>query len=153
MSWVSDYFEEQYARTMNKLKAPYELFGAKNGYTDFIDDEVSKAGLRGAEITSFMRGLPIIGNMIGGVEGVQQLEDLYKNSGKVPAYPGSSGPGAQGLAHAGVGVARKIEEGLNDLGAYYSGDVNINDPVNVNGKMTYPTVHRGTSKISKYGGF
>lgn len=150
MSWVSDYFEEQYSRTMNKLKAPYALFGAKNGYTDFIDDEVSKAGLRGAEITSFLRGLPIVGNMIGGIEGVQQLEDLYNNTGKVPAYPGSSGVGAQGLAQAGVGIARKIEEGLNDLGEYYSGDRNLNDVFDNNGT---PIIKHGTGRISKFGGF
>lgn len=150
MSWVSDYFEEQYSRTMNKLKAPYELFGAKNAYTDFIDDEVSKADLRGAEITSFLRGLPIVGNMIGGIEGVNQLEDLYNRTHKVPEYPGSTGVGAQGLASAATGISRKIEDGLHDLGEYYSGDRDLNDVFENQG---YPVVKQGTSRISKYGGF
>lgn len=152
MSWVSDGASWLYKTGMENIPAKrvFDAFGAKNAYTDFIDSEIQKSDLRGAEIASFARGLPIIGGIVGGVEGVQQLEDLYNNTGKIPAYPGSSGPGAQGLAQAGVGVARKIEEGLNDLGEYYAGDRNLND---VFDNVGTPIIKEGTGKISKYGGF
>lgn len=153
MSWVSDSLSDMYSSQLKKSKWLFDAFGAKNAYTDFIDSEIEKSDLRGAEATSFISGLPIVGGLVKGVEGIQQLEDLYKNTGKTTAYPGSSGPGAQGIAQAGVGIARKIEDGLNDLGEYYAGDPNLNDPVNVNGRMTYPPVQHGTSRISKYGGF
>lgn len=150
MSWVSDSLSDMYTGTLRKLKAPYDLFGAKNFYTDFIDSELEKSDLRAAEATTFLRGLPIIGNAIGGVEGVQQLEDLYNNTGKTPAYPASTGVGAQGLASAATGITRKIEDGLHDLGEYYAGDRDLN---NVFENTGHAVVKHGTGRISKYGGF
>lgn len=161
MSWVSDYFEGQYKKYTGTLGyigdqiqsvIPDVGIGpnikdAYSGYTDFIKSENQKAPLRSAELTSFIGGLPLVGNVVRGIEGINQLEDLYNNSGKVPAYPASGSPGAQGLASAAAGIARKIEDGVHDLGVYYSGDVDLNSVFDsVNGqplnKMTHPAIRK-----------
>lgn len=152
MSWLSDGASWLYKNGMKNIPAyrMFDTFGAKNAYTDFVESEMAKSDLRGAEIETFVRGLPYIGGIVGGVEGVQQLEDLYDNTGKIPAYPGSTGVGAQGLASAAAGITRKIEEGSHDLGEYYSGDRDLN---NVFENQGHPVVKHGTGLISKYGGF
>lgn len=152
MSWLSDGASWMYKNGMKNIPAyrMFDTFGAKNAYTDFVDSEIAKADLRGAELESFVSGFPIVGNIIKGVEGVNQLEDLYNNTGKIPEYPGTSGVGAQGLASAATGITRKIEEGSHDLGEYYSGDRDLNDVFENTG---HAVVKHGTGRISKYGGF
>lgn len=91
------------------------------------DEVVNKKDLRGAQTETFLSGLPIIGGVIRGLEGANSLEDLYKRTGKVPAYPGTSPVGAGGLGSAVGQLARKIEDGTNDLAQFYAGeDVNTN---------------------------
>lgn len=154
MSWLSDGASWLYKKAMDNTPAylVHKAFGAKNAYTDFVESEMAKSDLRGAELESFVSGLPIVGNVIKGVEGVNQLEDLYNNTGKIPEYPGVSGVGAQGLASAATGIARKIEEGSNDLGEYYSGDRDLNNVFENQGTVE---IKQGTGdyRISKYGGF
>lgn len=62
-----------------------------------------------------------------GIEGINQLEDLYSKTGKLPAYPGASGVGAGGIGSAVGQLSRKIENGSHDLAEFYSGDRDIND--------------------------
>lgn len=128
MSWMSSFLGDAYKKGLEytPIYGVHKAFGAKNAYTDFMESEMAKSELRGAEATTFLKGLPYVGGVVSGIDGINELEDLYNNTGKVPAYPGASSPGAQGLASAATGIARKIEDGVNDLGTYYSGDVNLN---------------------------
>lgn len=150
LSWISDSLSDMYSSNLKKTTWLFDAFGAKNAYTDFVESEIAKADLRGAEAETFMKGLPIIGGVVNGIDGIQELEDLYNNTGKVPAYPASNSPGAQGLASAATGITRKIEDGLHDLGEYYAGDRDLN---NVFENQGHPVVKHGTGLISKYGGF
>lgn len=75
---------------------------------------------------SILGGVPYIGPLIKGVEGANQLEDLYKNTGKVPAYPAISGTGGAGLGYTAANVAgmaaNRIANGFHDLYQFYSGE-------------------------------
>lgn len=164
MSWLSDgasKVSKGFGKTFSKMSEysvpglAMKAAGMNNAISDFYEREfVDKADLRGAEAVSFASGLPIVGGIVRGVEGVNQLEDLYNNTGKVPEYPGSSGPSAQGLASAATGISRKIEEGSHDLGEYYSGDTTLDQFPNVNGKHIFSDIKEAPPKrISKYGGF
>lgn len=100
---------------------------AENDVSRFFENEVSnKADLRGAQLTTGLSGLPYVGDFIRGINGVQQLEDLYNKTGKVPAYPGGSSNGAagitEGLNDLAKGFTRKIENGSNSLHEFYSGE-------------------------------
>lgn len=89
---------------------------------DLYRDEVSnKSDLRGAETETFLSGLPYVGDMLRGIEGVNQLEDLYAKTGKLPAYPASQGLGAGAVGHSIGQIAQKVADGKNDLYEYYSG--------------------------------
>lgn len=100
---------------------------AENDVSKFFENEVvNKADLRGAELVTGLSGLPIAGDLIRGINGVEQLEDLYNKTGKVPAYPGGSSNGAsgvtEGLNDLAKGFSRKIENGTNSLHTFYSGE-------------------------------
>lgn len=98
---------------------------------DFMQNEiVNKADLRGAELETFLKGLPIVGGVINGFEGINQLEDLYRRTGKVPAYPGANSPGAAGIGSSLSQLTRKIEDGSNSLHEFYSGEPEV-DPSNI----------------------
>lgn len=89
---------------------------------DFYDREISKkSDLRGAETESFLSGLPFVGDFLRGVEGVSRLEDLYNNTGKLPAYPAGGGVGAGAIGHSVGQIAQKIADGKSDLYEYYAG--------------------------------
>lgn len=127
--WYSQQFNkyDQYSQVVRKYTLPGYLFdkatGGKvyDGYSDFLNTEKSKSDLRGSEIVSFLSGLPIFGSLIRGIQGVNQLEDLYNNTGKVSYYPGIQTAGASGLATGGFGFGR-MASGTNDLYKFYTGD-------------------------------
>lgn len=129
MSGFADWLSGQINTYGKNLETVWSLGGtAKNQVSDFFRDEVTnKSDLRGAQVDSFLGGLPLVGNFIRGIEGVNQLEDLYNRTGKVPAYPSIQGVGAGALAHGVSDIARKIEGGSHDLAEFYSGDREINN--------------------------
>lgn len=133
MSWLSDRYAD-FVSTVGKAGkavsnySPAGLIAnaighGENDVSKFFQNEfIDKKDLRGAEIETMMSGLPIVGGIVRGVDGINQLEDLYNRTGKVPAYPGASGVGGAGIG-SGIGkLARKIENGTNDLSEYYSGE-------------------------------
>lgn len=81
-----------------------------------------------ARTKSFLSGLPVIGPMVQAYDRSQQLEDYYKNTGKVPSYPGINSPGggySQLGSVVGNGIAAmvgKIADGTNDLYQFYAGE-------------------------------
>lgn len=107
---------------------------ASNGLrdvSDFMQNEiVNKSDLRGAQLETFLGGLPIVGGVIRGLEGASQLEDLYNRTGKVPAYPTLNSTGASGLGSTLGQLTRKIENGSNSLHEFYSGEPEV-DPSNL----------------------
>lgn len=132
MSWLSDRYSD-FVSTVGKAGkavANYSPAGlinnairGTNEVSDFFENEfVNKSDLRGAEIESFMSGLPIVGGIVRGVDGINQLEDLYARTGKVPQYPGASGVGGAGIGSALGSLNRKIERGVHDLAEYYAGE-------------------------------
>lgn len=129
MSGFADWLSGEIGRYGRNLETVWSLGGnAKNSVSDFFRDEVAnKADLRGAQVDSFLGGVPLLGNFIRGIEGVNQLEDLYNRTGKVPAYPSTQGVGASSLAHGVSDIVRKIEGGSHDLAEFYSGDREINN--------------------------
>lgn len=79
-----------------------------------------------ARLKSFLSGVPYVGPFVQAYDQSQMLEDLYKRTGKVPAYPGYSSIGYGGLGSA-IGntarnVANRIADGSNDLYQYYAGE-------------------------------
>lgn len=81
---------------------------------------VDKSDLRGAQLLEGLSNVPIAGNIIRGIQGVNRLEDLYNNTGRTAYYAGSGVSGAGALGSA-VGQAAKIADGVHDLYQYYSG--------------------------------
>lgn len=83
---------------------------------------VDKSDLRGAQLLEGLSNVPVVGNLIRGVQGVNRLEDLYNNTGRTAYYAGSgvSGAGALGNAVRDIG---KIAEGSHDLYEYYTGSM------------------------------
>lgn len=129
MSWLSDIYSKGFkyggkiVNTVNKYNPILSNYHMTNTVNDFIEKEViDKADLRGAELESIFSGLPIAGGFVKGVEGVNQLEDLYDKTGKVPAYPGASPTGGAGIGRALGALTRKIENGTHDLAEFYSGE-------------------------------
>lgn len=129
MSWLSDGLSNYYSTigkglswvARNNPIVPTPMRG-ENDVSKFIDNELTnKAELRSSEVLSFASGLPFIGNVIKGIEGINQLEDLYSNSGKVAKYPALQGSGASSIGRGLDGISRKIENGTHDLFEHYSG--------------------------------
>lgn len=97
---------------------------AKRG--DFVDlYNEGRADLQAAQWKSAIGGLPIIGPLVKGIEGWQQLEDLYNTTGKVPAYPAMDGR-ASGIGYTASNLAfsagNKIFDGAHDLYQFYTGE-------------------------------
>lgn len=149
LSWLSDAVSKSYS----------SLFGGSdgvrnaraiglNGLADFMESEIAKSDLRGAEVEGVLSGLPVVGDVIRGVEGVNQMEDLYSNTGKVPNYPGSQNLGTSALAHVPGDISRKIEGGSHDLAEFYSGDRNINDVFDRINNMEFKSSVRGNTTKS-----
>lgn len=148
MSGFADWLSGEINRYGKNLETVWSLGGsAKNQVSDFFRDEVTnKSDLRGAQVDSFLGGVPLVGSFIRGIEGVNQLEDLYNRTGKVPAYPSLQGVGAGALAHGLSDIARKIEGGSHDLAEFYSGDREINNVFDsVNGYTGSHPIHLGGS--------
>lgn len=127
MSWYSDNVSKWYENVTNGAKWLNEHNPVGHGMysrdvSNFLENESKKANLRGAEITSFVSGLPGIGNIIKGLDGINQLEDLYSRTGKVPEYPGVQNAGSSALGKGVGGLSRKIEDGTHDLFQFYTGD-------------------------------
>jgi len=117
-----DWFSNSYAK----------LLGGKDAYTnarmlgmnnlaDFLESEYNKRDLRGNEVEGIFSGLPVIGDFLRGVEGVQSMEDLYNRTGKTAAYGALQNLGSAGLGYAAANVA-KIASGTRDLYQFYSGE-------------------------------
>lgn len=96
--------------------------GDRNPYSDFIQREViDKSDLRSSQLLEGMSNIPVVGNLIRGVQGVNRLEDLYNNTGRTAYYAGSGVSGA-GAAASGIREAVKIADGMHDLYEYYTGE-------------------------------
>lgn len=90
-------------------------------YARFVKREVvDKSDLRGAELLEGMSNLPLVGNVIRGIQGVNRLEDLYNNTGRIPYYAGTGVSGA-GSVGSGIRDLAKIADGVHDLYEFYSG--------------------------------
>lgn len=90
-------------------------------FADMMQREVvEKSDLRGAQLLEGLSNVPIVGNVIRGVQGVNRLEDLYNNTGRTAYYAGSGVSGAGALGSA-AGQAAKIADGVHDLYQFYSG--------------------------------
>lgn len=127
LSWLSDAISGAYsgfsdvAQFVSSLGVGFGV-GDHTKLSEQWKDEGQKADLRGAQIESVVSGLPYVGDVIRGVEGAQQMEDLYNNTGKTVAYPGSQGLGAGSLGRGLSEILnRKIEDGTHDLYHFYSG--------------------------------
>lgn len=155
LSDVSDFFSKGVKKLgtfyRNNYSAANKIINAVTGIenspatdiADFIDREVvDKSDLRGAEVETFLRGFPIVGGIINGAEGINQLEDLYRNTGKVPAYPGASSPGAAGLGSSLSQLTRKIEDGSNSLHEFYTGEPELS-PWDKSAQVKYAPDLRG----------
>lgn len=129
MSWLSDLYSNvieyggKVVNAVNKYNPVLANYHMNDTVNDFIENEViNKADLRGAEVESVLSGLPIAGDVIKGVEGVNQIEDLYANTGKIPEYPGATSASGAGIGRAIGTLTRKIENGSHDLAEFYSGE-------------------------------
>lgn len=97
-------------------------------YGDLLKESIGADNpeLFDARLKSFLSGVPYVGSFVQAYDQSQMLEDLYKRTGKVPAYAGYSSIGYGGLGNA-VGntaraVANRIADGSNDLYQYYAGE-------------------------------
>lgn len=123
MSFLSDVAKDVYNGYANVGKYTWSLGGLyENDLSRFWESEANKSELRGAQIEGFVSGLPVAGDIVRGIEGVNQMEDLYNNTGKVLHYPGANSLGTSSLGHTIPELSRKIEDGSHDLATFYSGD-------------------------------
>lgn len=122
MGWLVNGIGSYYSDWMNFYKEASSLGGlAHNDVSRFFESEQSKGDLRGAEIVSALSGVPIVGNIIQGINGINQIEDLYARTGKVPEYGTTSTGNASGLGKGLDKLAGKIESGTHDLFKHYAG--------------------------------
>lgn len=97
-------------------------------YSDLLKESIGADNpeLFEARLKSFLSGVPYVGPFVQAYDQSQMLEDLYKRTGKVPAYPGYSSIGYGGLGNAvgntGRAVANRIADGSHDLYQYYAGE-------------------------------
>ena len=119
LSWMANSIGDWYSQ---QLRAGRSWLGGVSGVSDFLNSEIDKSQLRGAEIEGVLSGLPIVDNFVRGINGIQQMEDLYNNTGKVVNYAGSNNLGTSGLGRGLETVANKIADGTHDLHQFYSGD-------------------------------
>lgn len=92
---------------------------------DFYQREVvEKDDLRTAQVESVLGGVPIVGSVLRGLEGVQQLEDYYNNAGKVPQYPLGNSLSGAGL---GAGVSSGVSALTGNGPGYKAGKMSLED--------------------------
>ena len=121
MSWITDGIANKY-KAYGELGSKFAGSIGLNDYSNFVRSElVDKAELRGAQIEGFASGLPIVGGLVKGVNNVEQMEDLFNNTGKVSAYPGVQSSGLSSAGKSVAGISRKIEAGTHDLFEHYTG--------------------------------
>lgn len=90
-------------------------------YASLMQREVvDKSDLRGAQLLEGLSNVPIAGNIIRGIQGVNRLEDLYNNTGRTAYYAGSGVSGAGALGSGARDIA-KIADGVHDLYQFYTG--------------------------------
>lgn len=95
--------------------------GDRNPVSDYIQREfIDKSELRSSQLLEGISNIPVIGNLVRGVQGVNRLEDLYNNTGRTANYAGSGVSGA-GSAASGIREAVKIADGVHDLYEFYTG--------------------------------
>lgn len=143
MSWFSDAIGGAIGNQWQSYASGAKQFGF-NDLSAFLQNEADKGALRGAEVEGVLSGVPIVGDVLRGLNGVQQMEDLYDRTGQTVAYGASQNLGTSALGHASDSLTRKIESGSNDLAEFYSGDRDINHTFdNVNGYRGPHVVYRG----------
>lgn len=126
-SWAMDKWSTA-TRAASNYSVPGILYrGATNNhdtpYSAMIRDEVqNKSDLRSAQLLEGLSNVPIVGNVIRGIQGVNRLEDLYNNTGRTAYYAGSGVSGAGALGSA-AGQLAKIADGSHDLYEFYSGSL------------------------------
>lgn len=123
MSWLSDRFSDV-SKFYGQANHDIWSFGGhfENDVSKFFKNEVAdKSDLRGSQIESVVGGLPIAGDIVRGIEGATQLEDLYNRTGKTAEYPAFQGGPASSLGHSISDISKKIEEGSHDLYKFYTG--------------------------------
>lgn len=113
-----------------KVNSNYSLPGlawrgiTRNSDTPFASmmqrEVVDKSDLRGAQLLEGMSNVPVVGNFIRGIQGVNRLEDLYNNTGRTAYYAGSGISGAGALGSGARDIA-KIADGVHDLYQFYTG--------------------------------
>jgi len=119
---MGDWFSNSYAHMLGgkDLYQNARRFGFNN-LANFLESEYNKRDLRANEIEGILSGVPFIGDVLRGVQGVQSMEDLYNRTGKTAAYGALQNLGSAGLGYAAANVA-KIASGTRDLYQFYSGE-------------------------------
>ena len=122
MGWLTDAVSNYYGNWANAYKEVSSFGGlARNDVSKFFEDEQKKQELRGAEFVSALSGVPVLGNIIQGINGINQMEDLYARTGKVSEYGTLSSGNASGLGKGIDKLPGKIERGTHDLFEHYAG--------------------------------
>lgn len=123
MGWLRDIASEGVKLSGNAWKFGTSLGGlAENDVSRFFEREmIDKSDLRGAEIVSAMSGVPLVGDIIKGINGINQMEDLYSRTGKVSEYGTTSSGNSSGLGKGLDKLSAKIERGTHDLFEHYAG--------------------------------
>lgn len=122
MGWLTDGANYLYGNWANGWKEITSIGGlARNDVSKFFEDEQKKSELRGAEIVSALSGVPVIGNFINGINGINQMEDLYARTGKVSEYGTTSTGNVSGIGKGLDKLTGKIERGTHDLFEHYAG--------------------------------
>lgn len=123
MSWLSDRFNDAtygWGKAWQNITSVGGLLN--NDVSRFFENEiVNKSQLRGSQLESILGGVPVVGQIIKGIEGANQLEDLYNTTGKIAAYPAVQGGAAAALGSGAAKLPGKIENGVHDLFQYYAG--------------------------------
>lgn len=129
MSWLQDYyagatktFGDVGSWILDNLAVGPGAGNMSSLVSDFYKNQISaKASLRSSQFLEAMSGVPIVGSFIRGVQGVNQLEDLYNNTGRTSNYAGSGVSGASGIG-SGLSTLGKIADGAHDLYQFYAGE-------------------------------
>lgn len=156
MSWLSDAFGNV-AKFYGQVNHDVWSLGGhlENDLSRFFTNEVAnKSDLRGTQAEAVLSGVPLVGDLLRGVEGATQLEDLYNKTGKTAEYPALQNMGMSSLGHLAGDITKKIEGGTNDLAEFYSGDREINNIFDsVNGYKGDHVVHSPHyTEYKNYGG-
>lgn len=156
MSWLSDAFGNvskfygQFAHDIWSVGGHFE-----NDMSRFFTNEVAnKSDLRGSQVEAVLSGVPVVGDILRGVEGATQLEDLYNRTGKLAQYPALQNMGMSSLGHLAGDISKKIEGGTHDLAEFYSGDRDLNNIFDsINGHKDPVAVHiPHYTEYKNYGG-